>query len=348
MNDRILVAGIGGASLGSEVMKSLRAAGRYDVYGCDISPLAFGHYATGQSATFVVERNRYVDAVLDICRANQIRAIIPGGEGPLSLLGASAAMARLRDADIMLAANSPEVTALCSDKARCFARLRELGLPIPSTIIVEPDRELNESEVTSFPQIIKPAGGTGGSRFVFLARDWSETRLYTRLLSNLGRVALVQTYVPLDEGEFTIGVLSLPDGRTVGSIAMKRIFHTKLSVLFESETGLVSSGYSQGWVAEFPDLCRQAEGIAEMIGSIGPINVQARVKDGVLLPFEINPRFSASTYLRTLAGYNEIDVYLQAVLHGRSAPPPAVKRGYYLRSLSEVSVPAETERMPTR
>jgi carbamoyl-phosphate synthase large subunit len=41
---RVLVAGIGGASLGTEILKALQLAGRYELFGCDISPMAFGHY----------------------------------------------------------------------------------------------------------------------------------------------------------------------------------------------------------------------------------------------------------------------------------------------------------------
>lgn len=344
MRDRILVAGIGGASLGTEVIKSLRAADRYAIYGCDISPLAFGHYEAGLAETFVVGRDRYADSVIELCLRHEIRAIVPGGEGPLALLGAAPQLAKLGAAGVVLAANSSPVIALCSNKAACFARLGELGLPIPKTLVVKPGQDVGELSVTSFPQIVKPADGTGGSRFVFLARNRTEMDSYLRLLAELDRVALVQAYVPLDEGEFTIGVLSLPDGRIAGSVAMQRIFHAKLSVLFESDVGLVSSGYSQGLIDEFPELRRQAEEVAAALDSVGPLNIQARVKDGVLLPFEINPRFSASTHLRTLAGFNEIDVFLQFALHGREPAPPSIRRGYYLRSLSEVHVPTGGEK----
>lgn len=45
---RVLIAGIGGASLGTEILKSLLLnEERYDIFGCDISALAFGHYQYG-------------------------------------------------------------------------------------------------------------------------------------------------------------------------------------------------------------------------------------------------------------------------------------------------------------
>jgi len=42
-----------------------------------------------------------------------------------------------------------------------------------------------------------------------------------------------------------------------------------------------------------------------------------------------------------MAGFNEVDIYLQYSLHGARIAPPAVKYGYYLRSLCEVFITRE-------
>src|SRR5204863_4142069 len=120
------------------------------------------------------------------------------------------------------------------------------------------------------------------------------------------------------------------------SVALKRILHSKLSVLLRSPVGVISTGYSQGLIDDFPALRATAERIATAVGSVGPINVQGRVRAGELIPFEINPRFSASTYLRALAGFNEIDIYLQYLLNQRPSSLPPLKHGYYLATLNEI------------
>ena len=43
----------------------------------------------------------------------------------------------------------------------------------------------------------------------------------------------------------------------------------------------------------------------------GAINIQCRFVDGVVKVFEINPRFSGTTSLRAMAGYNEPDILIQ-------------------------------------
>jgi carbamoyl-phosphate synthase large subunit len=333
---RVLIAGIAGASLGTELLKCLRLAGGYAILGCDIAPLAFGHYEEGFERTFVVDPSCYVESILGICRAEGIETIIPGGEGPLAILGRAGD--ELDGAGIALAANAPSVIDAFTDKIVTFDVLRRLGFPVPETRVIRGPDDLGG---LPFPCIIKPATGSGGSNLVFLARDGDEARSFLGHITPGGRAAVVQEYIPEVEGEFTVGVLSLPDGAVVGSIALKRSFHSKLSVALRSEAGLISSGYSQGLIDDFPEVCRAAEAIARAVGSRGPLNVQGRVRGGIFLPFEINPRFSASTYLRALAGFNEIDLYLRSVRTGEARRPGPLRRGYYLRSLSEMYVPPE-------
>src|SRR5581483_7742636 len=238
---RVLVAGIGGASLGTELIKSLTAAKRYEVFGCDISSLAYGHYDQGCSKSFVIPKSSYVESVLKICQENEIRAVVPGGEGPLELLGPAAR--ELQSFGICVAANSPEVISLCSDKALLFDRLRSLSQPMPWTATIE---HIDSADQFPMPCVIKPALGTGGSRFVFLAADQREAELYLTYVLENCKKALIQEYIPENEGEFTIGVLSSPSDRLIGSVALRRTFNAKLSVLTQTKTGLISTGYSQG------------------------------------------------------------------------------------------------------
>lgn len=331
-NTRVLIAGIGGASLGTEVLKCLTLAGGYDVFGCDVSPLAYGHHGGGFAATRVIRRGEgYLDDVLALCRDESIRFLIPGGEEPLSLL--SSASARLADAGVELLANTPSVVAECSHKGLLFDRLRALGVAIPATV-----RSAAELDRMTYPCVVKPATGSGGSSFVFLSQSREETAMYVDYLDRNGRPVVVQQYIPEREGEFTVGVLSLPDGSLVGSIALRRAFHSKLSVLIKSDAGLISTGYSQGLIDHFPEVQRTCERIALALDSRGPLNVQGRLHDGVFYPFEINPRFSASTYLRAMAGFNEIDLFIKH-RQGKPVAAPAIRPGHYLRSLTEAFAP---------
>ena len=334
---RVMIAGIGGASLGTEIAKSLMLAGRYEIFGCDVSATAFGLYASEFVRTFHVDRSRYIDSVIDACRSAAATWLIAGGEEPMRLLGAS--VEHLSDSGIRLVGNAPEVVRLCSDKHVSFEQMRRLGIRIPRTAAAI---DLDAVGSVGFPCIVKPATGSGGSASVFLAMDMETALVYTHFIRSNGGTPLVQEYIEPDDGEFTVGVLSLPDRSIVGSIALRRSLDAKLSVAYRSKGGVISSGYSQGLIADFPLVRRTAEEIARALGSKGPLNIQGRVRNGEFIPFEINPRFSASTYLRAMAGFNEIDMFLGFLSVGEIPVPGPMRFGWYLRSLSETFVPVDS------
>lgn len=329
-SSKVLIAGIGGASLGTEILKSLELAGGRKVYGCDISRTAYGLYEPAFVKTYLISRENYVDQVVACCRDAGADFLVPGGEQPMVLLGAEAE--RFEAEGVRVLMNSPEVIRVCSDKASTFQVLQGLGVPVPRTAAIADDFD---PETVGLPCIVKPAKDSGGSLGVFFAPSAEEVRVYADYIRRMGRTPIAQEYVDDSEGEFTIGVLSMPDGRTVGSIALRRVFDSKLSVSYRGRGGLISSGYSQGYIDDFPELRQQAERIAQALGSTGPINVQGRVRDGVLMPFEINPRFSASTHLRALAGFNEIDMLIRYHVTGQLPQSPPIRSGWYLRSLNE-------------
>jgi carbamoyl-phosphate synthase large subunit len=334
MRPRILIAGIGGASLGTEIFKCLQLAGGYDVFGCDISSLAYGHYGCVFESTSTIRREFYVEDLIALCSELAIDCIVPGGDEPARLMAQSQQL--FADLGVRVATNDPSLVASMSNKLECFRILDDLGFTIPATRVVQ-----NAAHLQGFPMpcIVKPAIGSGGSVFVFFARDVSEAWVYCSYLSNNGLIPIVQEYLSEHRGEFTVGVLSLSDKRCAGAIALKRMFNSKLSVSTRGEGFLISSGYSQGEIGEFQEICSVAVDIATTLGSTGPLNIQGRINDrGELVPFEINPRFSASTYLRAMAGFNEVDYYLRSLLAREITETLEVRPGLYLRSLTEVAV----------
>ncbi len=331
----VLVAGVAGASLGTEAVKALLAGGRYRVAAADISPLAFGLHMEGPCARVLLREDRYVEDLIDACRRIGVSAVVPAADATGRLV--SDARQRLEALGIACGTNHPDVVALCSDKAETFARLDALGVPIPRTVRLSEPADL---PLAPFPCVIKPSTGSGGSIMVAVATSPGEALVHASAIWSTGRAAVAQEYLAESEGEFTVGVLSL--GRWTGSIAMRREFPSKLSYLVRSRGFVVSSGYSQGVIDDFPAVRRQAERIAGMLGSEGPMNVQGRMRGGEFIPFEINARFSATTYLRHLAGFPELQLLVDHLLTGRVPDcAPAIRRGHFLRSLSEVFVPLD-------
>lgn len=338
MNDHILVAGIGSASLGLELVKCLSMSNQYKLFGADISPDAYGHSDPRFVRTTVLPYRSpqdYALALLNFAQEVQADVIAPGAEATGAILSRFREMFTDRGIELMI--NSREVIELCSDKVRCSLFLAEQGIATPRTIVAS-----NLSDLDSFrrfPCVVKPASDSGGSNLVFLAETSRETGMFVEYLAARGFAACVQEYIDSPD-EFTVGVLSARNSFILSSIALKRNLESKLSRSTSYGTRVISSGWSQGRIDHYPEICRQAEKIARALGSIWALNIQGRLKEGVFVPFEINPRHSGTSYARAQAGINEPLIALE-FLNKPVSERPAIrlKVGQFHRVLSERFIP---------
>jgi carbamoyl-phosphate synthase large subunit len=163
----------------------------------------------------------------------------------------------------------------------------------------------------------------------------------------------VQEYVGTPFEEYTVGVLHDMDGNLINSIAVRRLLSGQLNIRTRvaNRTGradlgealVISSGISQGYVARFPEVTVQCERIAAALGARGAINIQCRLVDGKVKVFEINPRFSGTTSLRAMMGYNEPDVLIRRHVLGESIGKHfAYEEGLVLRGLHEYRIDSRT------
>lgn len=334
----VLIAGMGGGSLGLEMFKCLRDTGRYRLIGTDISEKAYGFSEKGFDQTYLLDRTgsrEYAARLLEIALQEKVDAIAPGAEEVHKILSGQREL--FQSAGIMLMINSEEVIELCADKLKSLQFLAEQGLATPAHQEIETDRDIEAFQ--AFPCVVKPARASGGSNLVFLAEDEAEALFFVNYIRRRGYLPFLQEYIESTD-EYTVGVLSSASGEILGSIALRRFLDTKLSYNLRYDNRVISSGWSQGEIDDFEPVRRQAEAIARTLKSRWALNIQGRLDHkGVFYPFEINPRHSGTSYLRALAGFNEPDILLQYSLKGCAPPPLFLKKGYYVRSLAEAFIP---------
>ncbi len=346
----VLITAIGGGGHGEQILKALRLAdgGKYYIFGADMNPHC-PQFALADVAMTLPRGTdpEYVDAVLDVCRRNAIRVVFHGCEPELKVM--SRARARFAEADILLPINPPGVIETCMDKRATADFLQAAGFEPPR--FVELHRPEDVGTVDWFPVIAKPSVGGGGSADCYIAQTPEQLRLLADYLE-LGtgwRQFFVQEYVGAPDAEFTVGVLHDLDGNFLNSIAVHRELKSQLNIRVRvpNRTGrrelgeqlVVSSGISHGRVDRYPEVTGPCERIAHALGVRGAINIQCRLVDGAVKVFEINPRFSGTTSIRALMGYNEPDVLIRHHLLGDAvAPRFPYRTGMVLRSLSETVV----------
>lgn len=351
MVDRIpvLVTAIGGGGHGEQILKALRLAEgeRYIIHGADTNAncpqfkLVHRHFQAPPAT-----HPEFVDTILSYCQAHGIRALFHGCEPELKAY--SDARDRFAEAQILLPINPAGVIKMCMDKERTASFLDKLGFEPPQHALVV---SIEAAEAINwFPVVIKPHVGGGGSANCFIAQDRNELiHLLTYLKVDNQRSVMVQEYVGTPDNEFTVGVLHDLEGRFINSIALRRELKSGLSIRTKvsntsgrRELGsalVISSGVSQGEVGRFPEVTEPCKKIATAMGAMGPINIQCRLVNGSVKVFEINPRFSGTTSIRALMGFNEPDLLLRRHLLQASIETNfSYREGKVLRSLTETVV----------
>jgi carbamoyl-phosphate synthase large subunit len=88
--------------------------------------------------------------------------------------------------------------------------------------------------------------------------------------------------------------------------------------------------------SEILDVCTK---IAKNLDVRGAVNIQGRMTSDGFKVFEINPRFSGTTSIRAIMGYNEPDILLRRHLLGEKIEPNfKYSHGLVLRNLVESRV----------
>ena len=354
MTINVLVTGTSGTNTGTQIMSALlMRPDRYRVVVTDIEEPSYGSFKA-DTAYLVppASSTDYAASLLEICEREHIQVLVPGSEPELKVI--SADRKPFETAGIHLLINNAEVIDISMNKLRTMDFLRTNEFPHPRYMILDQTEETETAlarirQDLSYPMIIKPYANSGGSNNILLAQTDDQIRFH---LGNLARrpdlKMIVQEYVGDPENEYTIGVMSDQNGHAFSSFVLKRLINTSFTRMLrvpninksriKSDYLTVSSGVSQGWVGDFPEMHRFARQAADALGSTGPLNIQCRRTDQGVFIFEINPRFSGTTSIRALCGHNDVDIIIGNRLFREPPRQHDYRKGLVLRALENLFV----------
>ena len=290
----VLVTGSGGPA-GVAVVRRLVALGHRVVAGDADSAAAGGALADVAVTLPRGDHPRFVEAVVGVCAAHGVDALVSTVAEELPHLAAGAG--RLAAAGVATWLPDAAAVDVCCDKAAFARAMAATGVPHPATAA-------SPGQVAGVPGpwVVKPLAGRG-SRGVRLLDERDD--VVAALRADDGLIAQTR----LAGREFTADALVDRDG-AVRVVVPRWREETKAGISVKGRTFASDA------------VTRVATAALTAVGLTGPANVQGFVTDdGSATVVEINPRFSGGLPLTLAAGADVVGAYLAGV---RGEPLPAL------------------------
>lgn len=325
----IMITAIGGGGHGEQILKAIRLAKKdsYYIVGTDAQITCPQSVLVDEYLTLPLANHPdYMKELLLACNRFEIKALFHGCEPELRRF--SEERNRIEEHGVFLPLNPTQLINTCMNKEATNQLLSDLGFEAPWYLRAKTKDDLKQ--IDWYPVVVKPSVGSGGSANVYIAQNVTELLGLADYLGleSIANNFIVQEYVGIPEEEYTVGVLHDMDGNYINSIAVRRLLSGQLNISSSvpnhtKRTGLgpklvISSGISQGYIGRFSEVTEQCKEIAKAIGAKGAINIQCRLVSGKVKVFEINPRFSGTTSLRAMVGYNEPDILIRKHVFGET------------------------------
>lgn len=288
----IAVTGVSG-DVGLGVVESIRIfSPQTIIIGFDQSDVSYGAALVDEFVRIVsVKSEEYAHVLAESVDELKVEKVISGIDGELETLLSLNLPAGLWNA---LISCELSLLSIFGSKFQTSQWLSERGFDFPESILIDSECQLEEvvSDEDKESWIIKPDRGNG-SRGVQVVKD-----------CKIGK-----TVHPTPNSRWCVQeLLSGPEFTASAVFSISG----ELSDLFVMRRWLVGGRTVAAEVCADESVIRYVWQIAlSMTGAAGPVNFQL-INDANKGPtvFEVNPRFSGSTQIRTALGFNEYQIML--------------------------------------
>lgn len=220
----------------------------------------------------------YVDCLIDICRSNDVRVVLPHIDMDLERLAPHAD--QFAAIGTTLVCPPPEIVELCLDKVQFDEFARQANLPVPRLFQL---CEVDELDVSAFPLFAKRQRGFGG-----IGSGQCASVLEVRTMAETHPDLIFQEYVAADE--VTVDAFIRSDGTC--TVRVPRLRDKVLG-----GEAVVSHTIESDEVADLAD--RTIEALSRE-GLRGPLNLQIFVTAPPRL-IEVNTRLGSASVLANMA-----------------------------------------------
>lgn len=294
-----------GSLIGQSIIKSIKNSvfsEQYNLIGFDYFEDTVGSFWCDKNHILpdffkkVVSKEIWISKLIEKILDEKLNLLFVGVDFELIVLSENKKyIEEITSCKIMV--SSTEVIRVGNDKYLTYKFLKNNNLNHPTTFLPE-DCNLNE---LSWPVIIKPRIGAR-SRGVFKVNNKEELLNKIKDIEN----PIIQEYIGCQFSEYTCGIIYL-NNELKHTISLKRSLKNGNTYISEHRNDFNKKIYAY------------IDKIANLLKPYGSCNLQLRVdSNGIPKLFEINPRHSGTTYIRSLFGYYEVIYILKFVLENKS------------------------------
>lgn len=284
---RILVTAIGSMSAECAINK-LKGSGNY-VVGCDIYPKEW-HYETTlcdkfYQAPFATDESEYVHFLLDVCREQDLKYIIPLTDLEIDVINRNRRL--FNESGITLCMQSEKVLDIVRNKYKLYKYFEnDNNVPSVKTCLLV---DLDES--MTYPCIAKPYNGRSSEGLI---RNASKEQVLA--IADKGSYIIQEQ---IEGNVFTVDYCRSSESGTACAVPRQELLRTKNGAGLTVETSCDEN------------LIKLVSYIGCKLDVNGCVNMEFIKNSGKYYLIDINPRFSAGISFSVMQGYDMVNNHVR-------------------------------------
>ncbi len=315
--EKILITGIG-SKIGVAILNSLRMSKLdIEIIGTDMESFNPGFFACDKS--YIVpgaHEDSYLDEILSICKRENIGMVIPGTDVEIPKLSQLKGALGARP---LVLVGTEDAVEICRRKKRSYEFFSERECPFAMTVDYEDVERLIEEK--GFPILAKPAVEDGSIRPKIIF-NMNELERFEHKADHVFQEYLVPASWNMDKKDIR------PEHLLSGDNIIKRD-DISIQVLISKKgeafgTFISRNSLKFGMSMQiFPFRSRRVRLMAQKMaghladeGLIGPCNFQCKITEKGLVCFNVIPRFTSLSQVRSQLRFNECEAIIRHFMFG--------------------------------
>lgn len=291
-------------------------AGNGSVFATDLSPLAPAMAEADQA--FLVPRvdaDNYLDALLKICKDNNVDVVVSLNDHELPVL--AAAKEQFAAIGTTVIVSDLSVIELCFDKAQTDSFAEKIGIKTPLTFTaLESAIQAVEAGRLSFPLFVKPRWGSGSAGI-----ERVESLAELKLAWEFNNIKLARWGLRVgDEQESGLLIQQALPGCEFGVDIVNDLEGNYQATFVKQKLGMRAGETDKAKTVDLPIFAGIGQKISAALGHIGNLDCDFFVDGDDLYLLEMNPRFGGGYPFSAEAGV-DVPAALIAWVAGQEPDP---------------------------